>query len=58
MSDINLFAGYPAWFFAVMYPIVVLPFGLGALVVGALLGTVPAFIVTVQNDPILCEDVL
>jgi phospho-N-acetylmuramoyl-pentapeptide-transferase len=47
VSDINLFAGYPAWFFVVMYPIVTMPFGLGALVVGALLGTVPAFIVTV-----------
>jgi phospho-N-acetylmuramoyl-pentapeptide-transferase len=47
VSDINLFAGYPAWFFVVMYPLVTWPFGLGALAVGALLGTVPAFIVTV-----------
>lgn len=41
MSDIGLH--FPPWAL-LLYPLIVLPYGLGALVVGGLLGTLPAFV--------------
>ncbi len=44
MSDIGLH--FPPWTW-LLYPLIALPYGLGALIVGGLLGTLPAFVACV-----------
>jgi phospho-N-acetylmuramoyl-pentapeptide-transferase len=44
VSDVGL--NFPPWT-VLLYPLIVLPYGLGALIVGGLLGTLPAFVACV-----------